>query len=282
MARTRGQAIDGKPENKLLGFNDPDARVSGSNSGDIEATNRLKKAVQDAGGATAVGRQAGIPIATLKSFLNGRDVRRSALVAIADACGVSVEWLATGRGEPGQQIISAHSFGLADVDEQGTAVTTGRAPGAIPDATSLLNVTDSDYVAIPRYNITASAGGGALADHAQVVEYLAFSKKFLSMQLHHSSETLALIEARGDSMEPTIRDSDILTLDIRPNQPLENGRLYVIRVNDNLLVKRIELRLNSIVLHSDNKRYSPETITLAEADQLQLIGKVILVTAPPR
>lgn len=96
------------------------------------------------------------------------------------------------------------------------------------------------------------------------------------------AEDLGLIEARGDSMEPTIRDGEVLTVDLRPNQTLENGCLYVLQVADALLVKRVELRLHSLTLHSDNPRYPPETIDRAAAEQLRVIGQVVLVTTPPR
>lgn len=35
---------------------------------------------------------------TLNNYIAGRDMKVSALIALADACGVSLEWLATGHG----------------------------------------------------------------------------------------------------------------------------------------------------------------------------------------
>ena len=42
-----------------------------------------------------------MPIATLSNYLAGRDMKAEALVTLAEVCRVSLEWLATGRGEPG-------------------------------------------------------------------------------------------------------------------------------------------------------------------------------------
>ncbi|GAB0119453.1 helix-turn-helix domain-containing protein [Acidisoma sp. 7E03] len=65
--------------------------------------NRLRKAVSNAGGHKAIADRSGIPGRTLSDYLSSRDMPTSALVALAEACGVTVDWLATGRGEgPGE------------------------------------------------------------------------------------------------------------------------------------------------------------------------------------
>lgn len=84
---------------------DVDVPVGDLDRDAADVTARLKQAIGQAGGATAVARRAGIPISTLNTYLNGRDMRRQSLVALAEACGVSLEWLATGKefklpGEP--------------------------------------------------------------------------------------------------------------------------------------------------------------------------------------
>ena len=127
-----------------------------------------------------------------------------------------------------------------------------RSPDANPPSQDLSGSGKSRYVALPRYNIAASAGSGALAEHAQVVEYIAFDIDFVGNRLTRDPKHLMLIEARGDSMDPTIRDGDILTVDITPGQSLHNAQLHVLRVSDNLLVKRLEQRLDGgVIVHSD-------------------------------
>ena len=116
-----------------------------------------------------------------------------------------------------------------------------------------------------------------------MVEYLAFDVDFVRTRLHRDPKYLVLIEARGDSMEPTIRDGSILTVDLTPDQPLQSASLYVIRVDDDLMVKRLERRLDGgLIVHSDNPRYAPETVARAQLGQLQILGQVLLVSAPPR
>jgi hypothetical protein len=71
---------------------------TGVNREAAERALRLKQAVQSAGGNKAVSEKSGIPLATLGDYLAGGEWKLSRVIALADACGVSVEWLATGRG----------------------------------------------------------------------------------------------------------------------------------------------------------------------------------------
>ena len=63
-----------------------------------ERAERLRLAVRQAGGNNAVAARAGVPVATLNGHISGRDMKSATLVALADACGVHIAWLAAGRG----------------------------------------------------------------------------------------------------------------------------------------------------------------------------------------
>ena len=241
-------------------IDDENDRVPSGNSVDNEGAKRLQEAVYIGGGPTEVARRSGIPLGTLRNYLRGRDMKRAALVSLASATGVTLEWLAAGSGP----------------------VTTAPERDGEEEPVTRADLAPPGFVAIPRYNVEASAGGGALVNHPQIVEYFAFDERYLRMHLRRRPEHLLLIDVVGDSMQPTLRDGDIVTVDISPDQTLEHSKLYVLRVGDNLLVKRVEQRLNSIVLHSDNPRYEPETIARTDIDQLHILGQVILVSAPPR
>lgn len=65
-----------------------------------ERANRLKEAVKKGGGVSEVARRAQMPVPSLNNYLAGRDIKASALVKVAQAAGVSVEWLATGNEGP--------------------------------------------------------------------------------------------------------------------------------------------------------------------------------------
>jgi len=69
---------------------------AGNNPEDAEFISRLRLAVQKAGGLTKASEMTGIPKRRLSYYLNGREIRRTALISIAKAANVSVEWLAAG------------------------------------------------------------------------------------------------------------------------------------------------------------------------------------------
>lgn len=57
---------------------------------------RLRWAVDQTGGASAVCRIAGMPMSTLSGYLNGSEPRFTRMAAVARACNVSLDWLAYG------------------------------------------------------------------------------------------------------------------------------------------------------------------------------------------
>lgn len=69
---------------------------AGSNSEDAEFVSRLRLAVQKAGGLNQAARASGIKVRTLSRYLQGYEIRRNALISIAKAAGVSVQWLTVG------------------------------------------------------------------------------------------------------------------------------------------------------------------------------------------
>jgi len=63
---------------------------------DPEFVARLRLAIQTIGGHAAAAAATGIKKRTLSRYLQGYEIRRSALISIAKAANVSVEWLAAG------------------------------------------------------------------------------------------------------------------------------------------------------------------------------------------
>ena len=73
-----------------------------------------------------------------------------------------------------------------------------------------------------------------------------------------------------------------LTVDVSPDQPLQHGGLFVLRVSGNLLVKCVEQRLQGLVLHNDNLRYNSRAFGRADLEQFRIVSRILLVTVPPR
>jgi phage repressor protein C with HTH and peptisase S24 domain len=85
----------------------------------------------------------------------------------------------------------------------------------------------------------------------------------------------ALISAVGDSMEPTIKEGDLLLVDLRENE-VKNDAVYVIRIDDHLITKRIQRMYDScIVIKSDNPAYNDQVIPKDAKDTPCIIGRVV-------
>ncbi|MDO8769565.1 MAG: S24 family peptidase [Burkholderiaceae bacterium] len=132
-----------------------------------------------------------------------------------------------------------------------------------------------DYVFIPKYEITASAGNGSIIHDESVVDHLAFKRSWVMESLGLDPKHLALIDVGGDSMSPTIDNGDLILLDTRKGRPKSEG-VYVINLHGALLVKRIRMKLNGVIeVCSDNPRYQTETVTSEEAGRLTMVGRVV-------
>ena len=62
----------------------------------------------------------------------------------------------------------------------------------------------------------------------------------------------AVIKVRGESMEPTLPDGCSILVDRKPNQHRRTGHIYVVRIDELLVVKRAGRAGESWMLVSDN------------------------------
>jgi phage repressor protein C with HTH and peptisase S24 domain len=131
------------------------------------------------------------------------------------------------------------------------------------------------FILVPRHEVRASAGNGQLIHDESIVDHLAFKRDWLTQSLGCSPEAVCVIQVRGDSMQPTIDDADLLLLDMRPQATRTEG-VYVIQLEGLLLVKRLRFKINGAVdVISDNARYGTETLTSKEARELAVLGRVV-------
>jgi phage repressor protein C with HTH and peptisase S24 domain len=131
------------------------------------------------------------------------------------------------------------------------------------------------FVAVPRLDIDASAGPGALAGEERTSAHFGFDEKWLRRLVPGRSPELSMIQVRGDSMVPTLTDGDDILVDRSDAAGRLRDGIYVLRRDDALMVKRIALSpaARTIAIRSDNPAYPswPE-IDLASVD---IIGRVI-------
>lgn len=205
---------------------------------------RLSDAVAQFGGLTALLRVYPKPRATVDRWMNAQAAPSIIETAeIATVLDVSVDWLASGLGEP----------------------TRGRRlPGSVPDV-----------MHVPILDLSAGAGVGIENGEVEIIGLMPFDLKMLLI-LGVRPEKARAGRVRGTSMEPTIHDGSMFVMNIA-RRDLEDGGIFAIATTDGVLVKRVQrLTDGSVLLVSDNREmYSPEHVPVSELDRLNVIGRVV-------
>lgn len=131
-----------------------------------------------------------------------------------------------------------------------------------------------EYALVPRYGVKASAGHGALVESEQVVDHMAFKRlwiRTMGLEVGH----LALISAKGDSMEPTIRDGFLLLVDLRV-RTVKDDAIYILRLDGMLIAKRLQRMFDgSVKIKSDNHAYDEQVVPADNVEKLNVIGRVV-------
>jgi phage repressor protein C with HTH and peptisase S24 domain len=204
---------------------------------------RLDEVLRKFASVADLARVIGVSDNAIYKWLSGRGQPSVAnLVALARAAEVSVEWLATGREDTGTKRPTVRG-----TDQNGFA-----------------------YVA--RYDVKGPAARGGPLRSEQIVDYLAFKKEWVRSRLNADPRNLLLIEAVGDSMAPTLEESDLLLVDLGEPGFRHDG-IYVLRRENELAVKRLQRRPDGTLnIISDNPAYESSVVA---SDSVRIIGRVI-------
>ncbi|MGD8172175.1 S24 family peptidase [Vibrio sp. TRT 21S02] len=131
-----------------------------------------------------------------------------------------------------------------------------------------------EFALIPGYRVQVSAGHGALnPEQLEPTRHLAFRRKWLKYRGFKETD-LAIVWAKGDSMEPTIHNNDTLVVHLGRDKPAD-GHIYIFRNGDELFVKRYQSMLGTWRLISDNTFYSALDIPKEEQHQFDVVGQVV-------
>ena len=127
-----------------------------------------------------------------------------------------------------------------------------------------------DWVDVPRLDIGASAGPGALPVSEQAFDAFRFSRRWLAEQGLEGAQLVA-ITVEGDSMEPLLRNGDEILIDRAP-RAFRDG-VHVVRLGDTLMVKRVaQAGAGRFALLSQNLAYPPVEVS---AEEMEVIGRVV-------
>lgn len=130
-----------------------------------------------------------------------------------------------------------------------------------------------EFAFIPKVNAVPRMGPEGLETSGEVEGYYAFRQDWLRRKGNIS--TMCLMRVAGDSMEPTLRDGDSVLVD-ESQQEVMYGKIYVVGIDDGVVVKRLDKMPGKLVLLSDNRRdYPPLEVELSHDADVRVVGRVI-------
>ena len=139
---------------------------------------------------------------------------------------------------------------------------------------------DIKTISIPYFEDTYASAGGGMINYDEAPVIMDFDEDFLRMFLRISGSIkgIHIINARGDSMEPTITSGELLFINPMQNENgIISGCIYIINYDGDLYVKRIEKNptTKAITLFSDNKKYEPIIIQKQDLGCCHIMGRVV-------
>ncbi|XDF79231.1 S24 family peptidase [Aliivibrio fischeri] len=143
---------------------------------------------------------------------------------------------------------------------------------------SVIYLTDS--VKIPVYDVTVSAGHGCVPyEQDQATEYVTIQKELLSLYGVTNRRELFILPVKGDSMEPTLYEDDLVLIQRVNLESFLHEGVYVIRLKDDLFIKRIQYNhiKQTLKVKSDNKEYDEMFFSGDDLNDIEVIGEAVRV-----
>lgn len=141
-------------------------------------------------------------------------------------------------------------------------------------AAALASFAEPDLV--PVREIDLSYGMGATYLDVPITEEVHhFPRAWLRRYTRSSPDKLFFAQGIGDSMEPTLHDSDLLLIDTAQRQLTSADRIWVLTYADCGMIKRLRpVPGGGVEVWSDKKEVSPFT---AYDGEIEIIGRVVAV-----
>lgn len=130
-----------------------------------------------------------------------------------------------------------------------------------------------DLIRIPIVEVEAAAGfGRRAAEEPAVVDSLTMPLSVA--RALGVVEKLRTVIVRGDSQQPELNDGDLVMYDA--SQPYRAPGMYVLVLDGELVVKRLQRTKDGVAVLSSNPAFPPIDVLAEEADErVRVLGKVV-------
>lgn len=220
----------------------------------------------------------GISKGSLGFYERDENLPNAAIIAkICSQKGVSANWLILGQGtayDPNRTTIEPARAGIMRAGDPLTTVVAQDRPQPLAGRT--IEHDTGDIILVPMVEARLSAGTGSFETGDGQERFYAFRLDFLRRK--GIPTQMALMRVSGDSMEPEIKDGDVVLIDQTQTTPTP-GKLFAVGVEDMVYIKEVNAAPGKLVLSSYNKAY-PALEVDARGDLvngIRIIGKAVWV-----
>ena len=137
-----------------------------------------------------------------------------------------------------------------------------------------LELDDQKYVRVHAFDMQESVTGGRMLKEGRKPEgHVALLRHSVSQYTDGGDpELLLMVTVAGDSMSPTLNKGDVVLVD-RAQAMVPEDALYVVRIQDALLVRRVQrLPGGKVRVTSDNQAYGAFEMSLENSAQDAEVG----------
>lgn len=196
---------------------------------------------------------AGVSKGLVGQWFNGQTgLGKKPLLAFEKKTNFSTRWLADGLGDKYRKDL-----------------------GMYRSSENLSDDPSDDHIRFERLDVIAALGDGYINNEtAEVVDFVHVDKAWAREKLGGNLSRIQVITARGDSMQGTIEDGDVLFVDTSVRS-FEGEGVYLLSFADGLKAKRLQASVGGgLLVISDNPLYRTETIENDKLEKLIICGKV--------
>lgn len=204
-----------------------------------------------------LAQASGLAESTISDAIKRGPSRSDVALKIARALGVSVDWLLSGEGP-------APSVDLGAVGRRFTEHLREQLSVA-GKGDDLADVQEIDLA----YGL-----GGSFTDDLVTVQTHRFPRAWLESITSTPPSMLTFARGRGDSMQPTIQDGDMVLIDRSQRNVREWDAVWALTIGEMAMIKRVRVRGDRVHILSDNERVPTDDIF---HEEINVVGRVIFI-----
>jgi len=174
-----------------------------------------------------------------------------------------------------QNYISQIHTGARDGSLEAIAQIAAALGVSLPEFFACKDSEIPEIVFVKKVKARPLAGIGGLETDGDFDGQYAFHTSFIARK-HGSAEEMVIFQVAGDSMQPTLNDGDLIMIN-RRDRDFRTGYIYLLRMGEELMVKRLERRPgNMLLIRSDNDRYESIPVKMDKAgDEIEIFGRMV-------